>query len=216
MFIRYQQEPLQESSHVRRVPRLPLLQGAPLPAWRIALAPRAPLTCAVSPPQLKYKAESVVASSLIPDVSKNERTTLAANPAPPGAPSFDHSVWDAVLKAHLTPGAEINEVRGVTTVDYQGIANDPRFSEYIAALGKADLSSLPVAERLALWINAYNALCIHLIVEQEKLRGSPVKSINDISTKASHHSQLNYQPRLLPACPTSCQPHAALGWSTRG
>ena len=119
----------------------------------------------------------------MPDVSWKKRTTLADSPTPEDAPTFDHSEWDAVLRAHVTTGGTIDDVTDVNLVDYEAMANDGRFTSYLKSLAAADVESLPVAERLALWMNAYNALCISLLIEQQKIRGAPVASINDLSTK---------------------------------
>ena len=75
-------------------------------------------------------------------------------------PKFDHSLWDNLVKKHVTSG----EVEGITTnvVDYRAIAEDSDFDKYREALAGADLNDLATKpnELLALYINAYNALCI--------------------------------------------------------
>ena len=137
------------------------------------------------PGQAAQKLEQLYARTQIPDVSRKVRWTLASaleGQGVPGAPSFSHKDWDAVLRAHVKPGGEVNDIRDCTTVDYAGIAKDAKFAAYLKALAAADVDNLPVPERLALWLNAYNALCISLIIEQEKSRGAPISSINDIST----------------------------------
>ena len=133
--------------------------------------------------QAAQKLEQLYARSQIPDVSRKVRWTLATAPTPTqGAPSFSHKEWDAVLRAHLKPGGAVNDIRDCTTVDYDGVAKDAKFAAYLKALAAADVDNLPVLERFALWMNAYNALCISLIIEQEKSRGAPISSINDITT----------------------------------
>lgn len=75
-------------------------------------------------------------------------------------PKFDHSLWSEVLKKHVSGG----EVEGITTnvVDYRAIAEDGNFDQYQKALAGANLAELATKpnELLALYINAYNALCI--------------------------------------------------------
>jgi len=75
-------------------------------------------------------------------------------------PMFDHSLWDKIVTKHVTSG----EVEGITTnvVDFRGVAEDDDFDKYKAALASADLDDLATKpnELLALYINAYNALCI--------------------------------------------------------
>lgn len=66
---------------------------------------------------------------------------------------FDHSVFDALLKKHVRGGL----------VDYDGFAKAPDFPRYLDALSRADVAALPDKERLALWINAYNAYTLQLI-----------------------------------------------------
>ncbi len=67
--------------------------------------------------------------------------------------TFDHALLDALLRAHVTRGM----------VDYDAFARSAPFARYLAALASADVASLPKNERLAFWINAYNAYTIQLI-----------------------------------------------------
>lgn len=67
--------------------------------------------------------------------------------------SFDHSELDTLLKAHVADGM----------VDYDAFAATPAFKAYLERLAKFDPATLPEAERLAYWINAYNAYTIELI-----------------------------------------------------
>ena len=81
--------------------------------------------------------------------------------------SFDHSTLTVVLKEHVMNGA----------VDYAAIKKDKRFDEYITALSGIDPYTIhDDNERLAFWINAYNAFTIKLVNEHY-----PVKSIRDIT-----------------------------------
>jgi hypothetical protein len=80
--------------------------------------------------------------------------------------TVDHSRFSEVLKQHVADGA----------VDYPAIKNDKRFAEYLKALSAITPSNIKdKKERLAFWINAYNAFTIELILKNE-----PVKSIRDI------------------------------------
>jgi hypothetical protein len=88
---------------------------------------------------------------------------LATWPTAAGAATFDHSAFDALLGRHVAGG----------WVDYDAFRKDPSFPAYLAALDKADLASLSEPERLAFWINAYNAYTIELINrhgERESIR----------------------------------------------
>ena len=73
---------------------------------------------------------------------------LAAAPA-----TFDHSAFDALLRAHVAQGL----------VDYDAFQAAPSFPRYLEQLARADPSALPERERLAFWINVYNAYTIQLI-----------------------------------------------------
>ena len=103
------------------------------------------------------KLEKKVASQQIPAVAAAPapRKTLASELAD-GA-SFDHSAWDALLKAH---------VRDDGTVDYGGLERDgDAFRGYLAALAAADVDphavlnhheggALPSVEELATTLRA--------------------------------------------------------------
>jgi Protein of unknown function, DUF547 len=86
-----------------------------------------------------------------------------ATPASAGA--FDHSTFDALLRKHVALGL----------VDYDGFKG-PDFKAYLASLDKADPAALDDKERLAWWINAYNAYTIELI-NKHKERDS-IRNIN--------------------------------------
>ncbi|WP_452221797.1 DUF547 domain-containing protein [Lacinutrix salivirga] len=81
---------------------------------------------------------------------------------------FDHSKFDDLLKKYVSKEGAVN---------YKGIKTErSTLTNYIKSLGK----NLPEnhwskEEKLAYWINAYNALTIDLI-----LRNYPTKSIKDI------------------------------------
>ena len=57
---------------------------------------------------------------------------------------------------------------------------DPRFDAYLETLAAAPAELSP-AEELALFMNAYNALCIGLIVSHLRSKGELPKSINDLT-----------------------------------
>ena len=68
-------------------------------------------------------------------------------------PAFDHAALDALLRAHVADGR----------VDYDAFQKQPAFAAYLEALARADPAALSEPERLAFWINAYNAYTIQLI-----------------------------------------------------
>ena len=90
---------------------------------------------------------------------------LAAAPLPAQQPApFDHSLFDELLGAHVSEAG---------LVDYDAFGSSPDFQLYLTTLAQADLDPLPESERLALWINAYNAYTIELINrhgERESIR----------------------------------------------
>jgi hypothetical protein len=80
----------------------------------------------------------------------------------------DHSVWDLLLRKHVDEAGR---------VDYAGFRSDrSKLDAYLANLAdnpvREDWSG---AEKMAYWINAYNAFTIQLIV-----KNFPVKSIMDL------------------------------------
>jgi hypothetical protein len=81
---------------------------------------------------------------------------------------FDHkhSAFDRLLKRYVMNGR----------VDYEGFASSKEeFNEYLAALAEADTSGWSREEKLAFWINAYNAFTIKAIIDN-----FPVSSIKEI------------------------------------
>lgn len=112
-----------------------------------------------------YAFEQYVAARNIPKTPGGRRfDTLATHQQ--GA-AVDHSLWDALLDAYVVNGR----------VDYDGLGNDKRFDQYVASLAAVDESKLAPLQELALYLNAYNALCIGHIV-----RGNPPNSILDLSS----------------------------------
>lgn len=80
----------------------------------------------------------------------------------------DHSLFSQVLAAHVRDGR----------VDYIALKKDTRLHRYLEQLAATDPAALADdRERLALWLNAYNAYTLKLIVDRE-----PAKSITEIGT----------------------------------
>lgn len=84
------------------------------------------------------------------------------------AQNFDHSKWDTFLKLHVDQTGN---------VDYKSIKEDEsKLKEYLNQfIKKAPSKSWRKEEKLAYWINAYNAFTIKLLVDNY-----PLKSIKDI------------------------------------
>jgi hypothetical protein len=82
-----------------------------------------------------------------------------------------HKAWDDLLRRH---------VRDDGFVSYAGLKKDSlALNSYLSTLSKCPPSkSWNEKERLAYWINAYNAFTVQLII-----RHHPVKSIKDIGPK---------------------------------
>ncbi len=77
------------------------------------------------------------------------------NPLPPG--NVSHRLLNQVLAARVNDGV----------VDYPGVQRDDRFSLYLAQLDRVNPNTLATRnERLAFWINAYNAFAIKGILDR--------------------------------------------------
>lgn len=81
---------------------------------------------------------------------------LAATPAA----AFDHAPFDGLLRDHVRDGR----------IDYTAAGADARLASYLAALAAAEPDAEPSdTARLALWLNAYNALVIRSVVDHQPL-----------------------------------------------
>ncbi|MBT8253892.1 MAG: DUF547 domain-containing protein [Bacteroidia bacterium] len=96
-----------------------------------------------------------------------QHDTFESDPATSQS-SFDHSVWNQLLNQYVTVDGQ---------VDYNAIKLERnKLQKYISQLAKnTPDKNWSKADKLAYWINAYNALTVDLI-----LRNYPVKSIKDI------------------------------------
>jgi hypothetical protein len=85
----------------------------------------------------------------------------------------DHAPWTVLLKKHLNAKGMLN---------YKGIQADlPKLNEYLNQLSANEpTKKWTVNERLAYWINAYNAFTVKLILDYYD--GGKLKSIKDIGT----------------------------------
>lgn len=66
------------------------------------------------------------------------------------AATFDHSVWDELLKKYV-------DAEGRVAYQRLKSADTPKLEAYLQSVAAADLSTLDVKEQMALYINAYNA-----------------------------------------------------------
>jgi len=84
--------------------------------------------------------------------------------------TFDHSIWNELLKKHVSEKGNVN---------YKGFKNDYTvLKSYLAVLSeKIPDDTWSKSEKLAYWINAYNAFTVKLIVDRY-----PINSIKDIES----------------------------------
>ncbi|MFT5584609.1 MAG: hypothetical protein ACI9VR_002194 [Cognaticolwellia sp.] len=73
-----------------------------------------------------------------------------------GLAGVEDGLWGGTLGAHVS----------LAGVDYQAIG-PTGLDPYLAQLAAADLSGASKAEKMAFWINAYNALTVDLIAENQ-------------------------------------------------
>lgn len=83
----------------------------------------------------------------------------------------DHSAWSALLARHVHAGA----------VDYAGLTREravlDRYLRQLGAVDEAALAQLSRDERLAYWINAYNALVVQTVIDRYPIRGRTLRGI---------------------------------------
>lgn len=86
----------------------------------------------------------------------------------------DHAAWDRFLASYLAVGED-----GVNRLAYARVtpADRQALRAYLETLAATPVSRLSRAEQFAYWINLYNALTVHTVLERY-----PVRSIRDIST----------------------------------
>jgi hypothetical protein len=83
------------------------------------------------------------------------------------AQPHDHALFTTILQKHVVNGL----------VNYAAMGNDSRLEEYLAQLSRSNPRAIKdEKERLAFWVNAYNAFTIKLITDHY-----PVKSIREIT-----------------------------------
>lgn len=109
-------------------------------------------------------------------VSPFEASAALAGFRPEGQSGFDHSAFDALVKAHVKPDAQ-----GYNRVDYRAVkSNLAALRAYIASLQAANPASLSRNEAHAFWINLYNAKTLEIVAD-----AFPVTSIKKINLGGS-------------------------------
>lgn len=78
-----------------------------------------------------------------------------------------HQIFTEVLKKYVKNGL----------VDYKNLKKDNRLEKYLSQLSNTNPEKLSKNEKIAFWINAYNAFTLKVIVENY-----PVESITDLNT----------------------------------
>ena len=94
--------------------------------------------------------------------------SVNSTPRPGNGESLDYSLWDLTLYGN---------VNHLGLVDYKDIAEEEMFWQFIGQINSAEPSKMESdSERLAFWINAYNALTIQLVLDNQS-----IESITDIA-----------------------------------
>ncbi|UCF01639.1 MAG: DUF547 domain-containing protein [Deltaproteobacteria bacterium] len=81
------------------------------------------------------------------------------------ASTFNHSKFDQIVKEYVDDNG---------LVDYNSIAQDKRFTEYMQSLQRARVGEFSRDGQLAFWINAYNAVTIDKVIKKK-----PKKSVRE-------------------------------------
>lgn len=100
----------------------------------------------------------ILPAMLLPACSS--RPPLPAIDGPDGTVRPDHSLFTDVLQDHVHDGL----------VDYPAIQQDDRFIRYLAALQQIDPHQVRREDRLAFWLNVYNAFTIERVLEKYPTR----------------------------------------------
>lgn len=116
----------------------------------------------------------LAATSLLVSLVALAATTAQQPPGPESAhPSsagvgktVDHSAFDTLLRRHVVDGH----------VDYAAFAREPSFAAYLASLDKVEPKQLDEPERLAFWLNVYNAFTIQLVAQHGETES--IRNIN--------------------------------------
>jgi len=83
--------------------------------------------------------------------------------------AMDHQMFTEILKNYVKNGL----------ADYKNLKNDKQLDKYLSELSNTNPDKLNRNEKLAFWINAYNAFTLKLVVDNY-----PLKSITDIKTSS--------------------------------
>lgn len=115
---------------------------------------------------------STVVASMAWLVAVAAAAAAAAAPRGEAVPVSDaHRDWNELLRRHVRGGF----------VDYDGFQRDRSLlARYLSGLAPRPRAALQAPDEIALWINAYNAATIDLILRERAARGGRLRSIRDI------------------------------------
>ncbi len=136
-------------------------------------------TAPTSTPKIveKAKEEVVEKAAAATAVAATTATAVKEKEMPKKTATVDHSSWDKLLRKHVTSAGKVN---------YKAIkADEASLDAYLKKLSDNPINKeWSRNEKMAYWINAYNAYTVKLIVDNY-----PVKSILDLhGGKAWDHS----------------------------
>ena len=112
------------------------------------------------------------------------------------AQTVDHSKWDQLLKKHVSPNGKVN---------YSGFKKDiAELDAYLEILSSSSVDQLSGRnEKMAYWINAYNAFTIKLIVDNypvssiTKLHGGKPWDVKWVNLGGKNYSLNNIENDIL-------------------
>jgi len=79
----------------------------------------------------------------------------------PNASSFNHSAFDKLLKKNVNKNGLVN---------YKAFSENDSFKKYLDEIGKTNVSDFNKSEKLAFYINAYNALIIKNVLDHPNIK----------------------------------------------
>jgi len=105
-----------------------------------------------------------------------------------GVPDPVHNVtlWDNIVKKYVIQNQTLDGVE-LSVIDYEGIANDTDFQEYMSWFNYVNASALTRDETYAFFVNVYNVFAINMIIQhscRQDLFGNcgSIHSIRDLGT----------------------------------
>ena len=103
--------------------------------------------------------------------------------------TIDHSEWSAFLSRYLTVR---DSAPNRMAYDQVSAADKKRLDDYLSSLSAVSISRYSRDEQRAYWINLYNALTVHVVLEHY-----PVESIRDISISPGFFSVGPWGKKLI-------------------